>query len=183
MKTENQKYNGWTNYETWCCNLWFDQYLLGLSEEYTLEPGEYDNTGRYDFAKYLQESIESYLKKTEQLPETGLIADLIDASLSKIDWLSIAEKYMEHTKTTTIEELQTAFADRFYHLWGLAGLGEPDTDADCPWGCPWTHGSDGPGYYDIQDPDGFFEKYVDHLKDLKAEHDAIALELEEEVDA
>lgn len=79
-------YNGWTNYNTWLVNLWLDNdgskdYWREVAEETTLTP--------QGLAEAIQESIE------ENIPESGLFADLLNAAMQEVNWLEIAESIEE----------------------------------------------------------------------------------------
>ncbi len=75
-------YNGWTNYATWIVNLWYDDYFNDVAEDY-----RDDVSG---LADYIRDTIEEW----ENLPTTGLLADLVNAALSEVNWYEIAEHYI-----------------------------------------------------------------------------------------
>ena len=88
------KYNGWTNYETWNVALWFDndssKYWAGVAQE-TFENAEAtsnftrEEEATFDLAKTMQSEVE------ENTPTTaGMYADLLNASLSSVNWQEIA---------------------------------------------------------------------------------------------
>ena len=96
---DTKKYNGWTNYETWCVSLWFDN---DSSEYWTERAGEIWNDSEADgnfsreeivtlaLSKDMQDSVE------ENTPTvTGMFADLLNASLSEVNWYEIAEHYID----------------------------------------------------------------------------------------
>ncbi len=77
-------YNGWTNWETWNCNLWYDDFFVDEARTQTAE----------DLAEY----IENFVRGVEffGVPNSGLARDLLEQSLSEVDWLEIAEAYIEN---------------------------------------------------------------------------------------
>ena len=84
----DNKYNGWTNYETWNVKLWMDN-----------DQGSYDYwrevTARFDKddAHALSEILR--LEHEENQPElTGTYADLLGAALSSVNWYEIAESLL-----------------------------------------------------------------------------------------
>lgn len=79
-------YNGWSNYETWNCALWFDQ-----DDYYELKDreGEFEDEGAV--ADYLKDIVE------EGTPDLGasMYADILNAGLGEIDYYAIAKTYIE----------------------------------------------------------------------------------------
>ena len=107
MSTTSTPHEGWTNYETWAVNLWLnndrgsyehwrEQAREALSE--AAEAGEaeaYGETvGKHAacvLARRIREAVE------EGAPELGATpyADLLNAALSAVDWVEIAEAFFE----------------------------------------------------------------------------------------
>ena len=88
------KFNGWTNYETWNVALWFDndssEYWAGVAQE-TFENAKAtsnftrEEEATFDLAKTMQGEVK------ENMPTTaGMYADLLNASLSSVNWQEIA---------------------------------------------------------------------------------------------
>ena len=76
------KYNGWTNYETWNAALWMDM------DYYHDAAKESESIGA--LAAYIKEDIE------ENQPETaGMYADLLQSAVDQINWFEIAEHIYE----------------------------------------------------------------------------------------
>lgn len=99
----NEKtYNGWTNYETWCVNLWIDN-DQGLAESVRdLAINERDT---YALSKEIEALIDSmhpfngdYTTKETQAYQCSLWADLLGAALSEVDWYDIAEHWIADTQ-------------------------------------------------------------------------------------
>jgi len=91
---EDKKYNGWTNYETWLCNLWYDNAFT-------------EDARRCRTLENLAEVIKDYVTQSieEQVgEEAGFVTDLVNAALSEIDWLDIAERYEEDLAKEVEEE-------------------------------------------------------------------------------
>ncbi len=91
----NETYNGWTNYETWCLNIWIDndQYLnerkAELVREVTLH---YDDKQVYELSLLLESMVEE-LK--DNALEVGLLSDLLGGAIGKINFYELAEHYIE----------------------------------------------------------------------------------------
>jgi hypothetical protein len=96
----DKKYNGWTNYETWVTALWldndFDLYTklnTRAMQFYNEGSSEYDVDEAVKQATY-KLSLEIKKLIEDNTPTTkGVYADLLNASISEIDWYEIAEHY------------------------------------------------------------------------------------------
>ncbi len=96
-----EKYNGWTNYETWNLALWLgnDQGSYEYWRERTREAWDQAEADRsftraeqatLDLAKMLEAEID------EGCPEvTGFYADVLSAAIREVDWYEIAEHWIE----------------------------------------------------------------------------------------
>ena len=92
MKTQDTKYNGWTNYETWNVKCWMDN-------------DEFSNAYWKDVAHGLKDLANAERQLAEQLKEehesalhdelTGWQADLLRGALSTVDWHEIAGALLE----------------------------------------------------------------------------------------
>ena len=112
MKTEktDSSYQGWTNHETWCVQLW----LTNEEPEYrhwtahaagTWGHAEADQyltraeVARCHLAVMLREEIENAVP----LDNCGMYSDLLTSALSKVNWDEIANAWLE-----PIEEYEEA---------------------------------------------------------------------------
>jgi hypothetical protein len=106
----NTKYNGWTNYETWCVNLWMsndagsDEYFNEMAQEVYDESEEElraDDTVLFTRVEVATRVLSDRLKDSfeEQQAEltgvTGVFVDLLNAALGEVNWYEIAEHYIE----------------------------------------------------------------------------------------
>ena len=82
-------YNGWKNWETWSCKLWFDE--DGTTNWY------------YDYVKenntsveYLAEMLENELyDKYEEQIQTGFFSDIVGHAIREVDFIEIDEAIKE----------------------------------------------------------------------------------------
>jgi hypothetical protein len=101
----DQRYNGWTNYETWNVSLWLDNdegsytYVRERADELKAEAvaardeNESVDDPTYELAEWLEEFVE------ETTPDLGasMFADLLGAALSEVDWREIAESVLSES--------------------------------------------------------------------------------------
>ena len=94
---DTQKYNGWTNYATWLVNLHFD--CLDFTDD--VEAGVFDDMDadgiRCHVASWIQEYVECYLDEVVD-NDNCFVDDLINSTLSDVDWHDIADHYVDDIK-------------------------------------------------------------------------------------
>lgn len=92
----DEKYNGWSNYETWVVKLWmdndegsYDYWRENTEEAYN------DAEKRRQFARIaLADRLEN--DHREAMPEvTGVFADLLGRAMGRVDWHEIADALLE----------------------------------------------------------------------------------------
>jgi hypothetical protein len=103
------EYNGWTNYETWCVNLWMsndqgsDSYFREMAQEvYNDAEAELradnsvlftrDEVAARNLADRLRDDHEE--RQNELAGICGVFADLLNAALSEVNWYEISEHYI-----------------------------------------------------------------------------------------
>lgn len=86
----NETYNGWANYETWCCTLWINN----NAELYTdIRSTAQALKGHLDvFARYLEDNIVDNMPAI--LPQS-MYSDLLTNAIQNIDFYEIAKEIME----------------------------------------------------------------------------------------
>ena len=86
MQTQEKgTYNGWSNYETWCVNLWLtsepgtSEYLTQIATQERMED------------RQRGDDLKSFVE--EMMPHNGasLASDLLTSALSQVDWQEIIE--------------------------------------------------------------------------------------------
>lgn len=99
--SEDKKYNGYTNYETWLCALWLDndqgsnEMIREKAEELVSEMDDASDEDEYykalrEMSDYLEAMIEE-MHECAEMPNTGMFADFLNAALKEIDYRDIAQ--------------------------------------------------------------------------------------------
>lgn len=110
-------YNGWSNYETWLCNVWLsnDQYTHEEMQRWAGEAvreAEGDREAARDALRKVISDIVFDLLVPEGSPErtaveTGIVADFFNSAWSEIDWRDLAEHYVSDVEYVENEEENT----------------------------------------------------------------------------
>lgn len=100
-----QRYNGWTNYETWVVKLWIDneegsqQFWTEQAEQAILTAARVPvEATEFTTAERAALTLSAILKDYHDgaLPElTGFAADLLGAAMSEVNWHEIARSLVE----------------------------------------------------------------------------------------
>ena len=77
----DNKYNGWTNRETWVINVWMGDYFQGVSDD-----------GQQLLADYIEETVWDMFHEAD-IPL--MFADMID--LGVVNWVELSEHYDRET--------------------------------------------------------------------------------------
>jgi hypothetical protein len=102
MSANPKEYNGWSNYETWCVNLWLtndegtDRELSRIIRGFRKDEEDANSENDvYGAAKAIKEWVED--EDSGMLPDLGatMAADMLGAAMSEVDWDEIAENHME----------------------------------------------------------------------------------------
>ena len=86
-----QEYNGWTNYETWNYKLWLDNDEPTYDAVRTLAKKHKD---AYDLSAELSDLAHN----NAPLLEPSFYSDIMTASIREVNFLEIAESYLEEIK-------------------------------------------------------------------------------------
>ena len=92
----DKKYNGWNNYQTWVTALWIDndygsyQYRCELVERVKEE-----HEGEEERRDCLASNIKDWIESQNPIADNAdVFVDLLNSSLSDVDWLEIAENFL-----------------------------------------------------------------------------------------
>lgn len=105
----SEKYNGWTNRETWLVNLHFgdDDYSI---RDYVQQANGDISTVADNLESWVRDYVEEALRETH-----GFISDMLN--LSSVNWYELAEGYVQEywIEPTEEEEEEEEVAEREYH--------------------------------------------------------------------
>jgi len=89
-------YNGWSNYETWLTNVWFDDFTSVFSD--LAYDGVFDDLNDDEINEYAADYIKTWVDEhiESQLGNdpNGFIRDMIDSFTREIDYGEIASHYV-----------------------------------------------------------------------------------------
>ena len=85
----NQIYSGWTNYETWCVNLWLTN---EPDTESTLRMLAQANAGLSHRADRVQDMVNA-MRYTVLEGEPSMFTDLLNSALENVNWREIVENH------------------------------------------------------------------------------------------
>jgi hypothetical protein len=101
----DEEYNGWTNYETWCVNLWLrnDETLYAESRSIVAYACSEIDEPNYSFESLTEsrtyeaaQKLERYVDALAEMTCPGcregasFVSDLLSEALSEVDWREIA---------------------------------------------------------------------------------------------
>jgi hypothetical protein len=92
----NQKYNGWTNRETWVVNLWMDEELQEMINEWL---SHNQKMSVLELAEELERHFDEYFDE-ELNNMSGVLKDLL--YIESIDWYDLASTYRNEWFATNL---------------------------------------------------------------------------------
>ena len=88
-----QKYNGWTNYQTWNVKTWLDNEVG--SYEMAREIARNSN-GESSPRQYVADNLKELIDGANPIAgEASMFTDILQAALDDVDWYEIADAYLE----------------------------------------------------------------------------------------
>lgn len=91
-------YNGWRNYETWLCNIWYDQYFEEIARE--SEPG----ISCGDLAGRFEDVVNNDIHEELGYNIEGLAGDILNSAIRDINFEELADAFMEFVPAEEEEE-------------------------------------------------------------------------------
>jgi hypothetical protein len=94
-RKEAEKYNGWTNYETWAVSLWIDNEESSY-RYWRQEAARYqqDIADKEDAICGLAGQLKQEISDEAPTDEPSVYSDLLNAALSEVNWAEIAESWL-----------------------------------------------------------------------------------------
>ena len=99
---EDEKYNGWTNYETWLVKLWMDNdqgsynYWQEIAQEIYNEARADANFTKEECAQLaLADQLKNEHEENAPTSTTGVYSDLMTGALGRVDWHEIARAVID----------------------------------------------------------------------------------------
>lgn len=89
MKTGEERYNGWENYETWLVKLWIDR-KESWYEHWRVRAEELEEEGGERIMLSLSEELRYAFNASNPLEEEGVYTDLLNNALENVNWDEIA---------------------------------------------------------------------------------------------
>lgn len=85
-------YEGWSNYETWCVALWWDnEHGLYLEQEGMVADARLTGRPRGALARAIRDRVE------EMAPDVdGMYGDLLTAAIQSADYYEVADAWLEN---------------------------------------------------------------------------------------
>lgn len=107
----SQKYNGWTNYETWNIKVWLDndegsQNYWNERAQEIFNDSEADKTftKKENACNELADQLKNEIEGNNPLNnQSSLYADILTANLQQINWYEIAQAFLEEVEEETEE--------------------------------------------------------------------------------
>ena len=104
--TEGEGYHGWTNYETWCVNLWLgndeasDSYWYDQAYNVRMEFEE--DTQEHTLADMLKDAVEEGAE--EEINNASMYSDLLRAAISEVNFGEIAKHMLDTVEVNEDED-------------------------------------------------------------------------------
>ena len=100
-------YNGWTNYETWCANLWMDNEPAAeifWREQTAAFIEECGSKAKAQAASWRLGDLIAAIHRDNMPEVTGLYADMLNAAFDTVDWTEIADMWLDNADDVESED-------------------------------------------------------------------------------
>ena len=93
MTATDKTYSGWTNYETWCVNLWLTDEQESSNDLYVLANDKTEELGAK--AEMLRSDVMELYHDTVSETTSGMMYDLLGSALDNVNWREIIQHHEE----------------------------------------------------------------------------------------
>ena len=104
--SKEERYNGWTNYETWAVNLWLGneeyQQTFWNDQAYNVKNEFEESAQVHTLASMLKDDLEE--RAEEAMTEASVFSDLLRAAISEVDFGEIAKRLLDAVEIDEDEE-------------------------------------------------------------------------------
>lgn len=104
--SKEERYNGWTNYETWAVNLWLEneEYQQTFWDDHAYNvKNEFEESAQvHTLASMLKDDLEE--RAEEAMTEASVFSDLLRAAISEVDFGEIAKRLLDAVEIDEDEE-------------------------------------------------------------------------------
>ena len=113
----SDKYNGWTNYQTWVFNLWYDDYFAEDAQSIWDQWDSFDNSSELvkaknqavnSLAEYMKDTLEEHDPVARQ--SANFFTDLITHAIGMIDFHEVAGHYIDELISEELYEVKDIVA-------------------------------------------------------------------------
>lgn len=92
----DETYDGWTNYESWLVALWLDNEQGSQEQAREIATQAASDLAAGEAIKSLiEDDVEAVSGWGSAVPQNGMIVDLINAALSRVDWREVGAHFRE----------------------------------------------------------------------------------------
>lgn len=95
--SKEERYNGWTNYETWAVDLWIgneeSEYNYWCEQAHGVKRDYPKDEQGYTLADMLKDRIEE--EAEHAIPDASMFSDLLRAAISEVDFGEIAKGLLD----------------------------------------------------------------------------------------
>ena len=96
MTTNDQTYNGWTNYPTWNVALWTVDYYQEIAQEFYDDAEEVEYASKSTVARMnLADQMETEFVERYAEEESGPMADIFSWAVSNVNWTELADHALD----------------------------------------------------------------------------------------
>ena len=101
------KYNGWTNYETWCLNLWIDndrEWYRAVNDKASALVC--DVLSKDEQIEILREFLIDLVQDNEPKIKVDFYSDILNASIREVNFREVSKSIIEEARRERLQDLK-----------------------------------------------------------------------------